>query len=565
MMGRYLLVAHIVPFILAKSEVPEIPETPLLATVEWSPSTGFSMSKGSLTKKATTVAWGNFTNAINQTGWSFFEVETDASFPDEIQAHAAGYLEGQLTSKLIYWHWINNMRTYCQDKEELCQRIVKHVHANTLWIQSMVEKKRKARAYWHQVGLSYDQYNGLVAGYNSSTDTDIIPHGHLFWLNLFGDIIDLEQAYTYKYNLTNDHQKGDGHCSVLIKVLPNANDLLLAHDTWLKYSAMLRVLKKYTLGYKMSGRPGSKAIPGRSMTFSSYPATLFSADDFFTISSGLAVTETTNENFNPKLWQYVRPKGQILNFARVMVANRLATNGKHWTKIYAKHNSGTYNNQWMVVDYKRFKPGRKLRSGLLWILEQFPGHIHAEDMTKVLEKQSYWSSYNVPFFSNMYNLSHFEEQRRKYGNFFSHDQTPRALIFKRDQPQVVDLKSAIRLMRSNNYKTDPLSICAECDPPYNAEYAISARNDLNERNGTYPLSIFGEGCAGGYDMKITNKDMFEKLEFIAQSGPTFDSLPPFQWSKSDFDFLVSHVGQPDLWNFAPIHHIWKLPTLARSP
>eukprot|EP00094_Tigriopus_californicus_P004234 TCALIF_04081-PA protein Name:"Similar to Tep1 Telomerase protein component 1 (Rattus norvegicus)" AED:0.30 eAED:0.29 QI:0/0.3/0.18/0.63/1/1/11/0/2784 len=381
------------------NEVPEIPETPLLATVEWSPSTGFSMSKGSLTKKATTVAWGNFTNAINQTGWSFFEVETDASFPDEIQAHAAGYLEGQLTSKLIYWHWINNMRTYCQDKEELCQRIVKHVHANTLWIQSMVEKKRKARAYWHQVGLSYDQYNGLVAGYNSSTDTDIIPHGHLFWLNLFGDIIDLEQAYTYKYNLTNDHQK----------------------------------------------------------------------------------------------------------------------------------------------DYKRFKPGRKLRSGLLWILEQFPGHIHAEDMTKVLEKQSYWSSYNVPFFSNMYNLSHFEEQRRKYGNFFSHDQTPRALIFKRDQPQVVDLKSAIRLMRSNNYKTDPLSICAECDPPYNAEYAISARNDLNERNGTYPLSIFGEGCAGGYDMKITNKDMFEKLEFIAQSGPTFDSLPPFQWSKSDFDFLVSHV------------------------
>lgn len=550
---------------LATVKAQENPETPIFSTVQWSPSSGFSLIKGPLNKTSQTVAWGSFTNAINQTGWSFLEVETDPSYPDEIQAHAVGYLEGHLTSKLIYWHWINTVQSYCRGKEDLCQRIVKHIHDNTRWVKSMVEKKRNKRAYWHQVGLFYDQYNGLVAGYNDSTETNIIPHGDLFWLNLVGDLLDLEQVYAHKYNLTNPHQKGDGHCSVLIKVLPKNEDLLVAHDTWLNYSYMLRVLKKYSLRYKMRRKSGSKLIPGHSITFSSYPGLLFSGDDFFTVSSGLVVTETTNENFNPDLWQYVRPKGQIMNAVRVMVANRLAVNGKHWTKIYAKHNSGTYNNQWMVVDYKRFKPGRNLKSGLLWVLEQLPGHIHAEDMTNVLKNQSFWSSYNIPYFADVFNMSNFGEQVKNHGNFFSHDQTPRALIFKRDQPQVQDLKSAIKLMRSNNFEKDPLSICTQCNPQYNAEFAISARNDLNERNGTYPLSIFGESCAGGFDMKITNREMIEKLEFVAQSGPTFDNLPPFQWSKSDFDSQVSHVGQPDLWNFSPIHHVWKLPSLADLP
>lgn len=40
-----------------------------------------------------------------------------------------------------------------------------------------------------------------------------------------------------------------------------------------------------------------------------------------------------------------------------MVANRLATDGKSWSDIFQQYNSGTYNNQWMVVDYNKFKKG----------------------------------------------------------------------------------------------------------------------------------------------------------------------------------------------------------------
>ena len=82
------------------------------------------------------------------------------------------------------------------------------------------------------------------------------------------------------------------------------------------------------------------------------------------------------------------------------------------------------------------------------------------------------------------------------------------------------------------------------------ENAISARNDLNPRNGSYPFGALGhrychklqrsldqkivDNCCrshGGTDMKVTSYKLAQNLQFIAQSGPTWNPLPPFQWSK----------------------------------
>ena len=79
-----------------------------------------------------------------------------------------------------------------------------------------------------------------------------------------------------------------------------------------------------------------------------------------------------------------------------MVANRLAYTGNDWVSIFERYNSGTYNNQWMVLDYKLFDAGKPLKPDTLWILEQLPGTVHMADMTLLLEKQGYWSSYNLP-------------------------------------------------------------------------------------------------------------------------------------------------------------------------
>ena len=55
-----------------------------------------------------------------------------------------------------------------------------------------------------------------------------------------------------------------------------------------------------------------------------------------------------------------------------MVATRLANTSEQWTRAFRRHNSGTYNNQWMIVDYKRFKLGEELPNGLFYVLEQMP-------------------------------------------------------------------------------------------------------------------------------------------------------------------------------------------------
>jgi len=105
----------------------------------------------------------------------------------------------------------------------------------------------------------------------------------------------------------------------------------------------------------------------------------------------------------------------------------------------------------MIVDYKKFQPGKPLSDGLLWVLEQLPSYVEAQDMTNVLRSQLYWPSYNVPYFPAVYQLSGQADMADAYGSFYSYDETPRARIFSRDQGKVTDINSMIKLMRSNNY------------------------------------------------------------------------------------------------------------------
>ncbi len=61
----------------------------------------------------------------------------------------------------------------------------------------------------------------------------------------------------------------------------------------------------------------------------------------------------------------------------------------------------------------------------------------------------------MPFFENIYNISGFPEAREVYGEWFTYQMNPRALIFRRDAPKVNDLKAARDFLRYNRWKTDP--------------------------------------------------------------------------------------------------------------
>ena len=51
--------------------------------------------------------------------------------------------------------------------------------------------------------------------------------------------------------------------------------------------------------------------------------------------------ETTIENYNPDLWKYVTEKGIVLEWMRIIVANRLASTTEEWAYFFSEHNSGT--------------------------------------------------------------------------------------------------------------------------------------------------------------------------------------------------------------------------------
>jgi len=68
--------------------------------------------------------------------------------------------------------------------------------------------------------------------------------------------------------------------------------------------------------------------------------------------------ETSNAIFNTSLYDMVQTES-LLSWQRTTLANRLATNGESWFSIFGTFNSGTYNNQWIVVDYNQWSNASK--------------------------------------------------------------------------------------------------------------------------------------------------------------------------------------------------------------
>lgn len=517
----------------------------------------------SLNKKWIAKAMFDFEN-YNTTGWSILEIESNVNSKDGHQAYAAGFLEGKLTRDLISLHLLNTVGDFCKDSSESCIKLIEFLKSNFKWLKKKI-KENKKDPYWHQVKLALSQFHGLYNGYNGNdqfiytTDildlmiTDIKPYLNLLALQMNGDVSELFASL----NQISDPFMA-GSCSALIKLLPNNQDLYVAHDTWTEYESMLRILKLYKLNYHLNDED-PVIVPGSETSLSSYPGILVSIDDFYILKSQLVVTETTIGNSNKDLWKYVTTDS-MLYWIRIMVANRLAYTGQDWASLFALHNSGTYNNQWMVVDYKLFESGHSLKDGLLTVLEQIPGTVYWEDSTEKLRNTSYWASYNIAYYPDIYNSSGTMDAYNKYGDFFSHKNSPRSKIFRRDHHKVNDLNSMISLMRYNNFTKDPLSKCEKCSPPYSGENTIAARSDLNPITGTYPFDALGHRDHGATDMKLTNLKMSQSLQFISIAGPTYNDadIKPFVWSQADFGNTTNHFGHPDKWTFEPFEVKWNL-------
>nr|XP_027205368.1 putative phospholipase B-like 2 [Dermatophagoides pteronyssinus] len=497
------------------------------------------------------IAYARFINHINRTGWSELDIGTNPNQNDYLQAYFAGYLEGKLTKKLIQSYQYNILDgNECQLYKDFIEKSLNNT------IERSLKKSNQNDPYWIQIQLQLLQLAGLDDGYlNTNINRKIIlnhpdfilknidPCGTIL-LHLYTEYDDLE----YLLNHRQPSKQPSEHCSALIKILPNRKDIYVSHVTFANLKSMLRIMKRYNLNYRTSN--------SKTLVMSSYPGTLFSIDDYYILSEHMIVQETTIHNYNLELYKKISINEMIFEFLRTMVANRLARNGQEWSKIFSYYNSGTYNNQFMIIDYKKFQPDQqKIQPNFLWILEQMPGIIIANDMTEILLKQTYWPSYNVPYFKDIYNISNTNEMFRKFGEHYSYDKCGRAQIFKRDHNNVLNLKTMYHLMRYNNFYNDPLSRC-NCTPPYTGYRAISSRCDLNDPNGHYPLDAYSFRSSAGLDVKLTNYNHSKLLQMIAVSGPTYDQVPVFSWQTTKLK-NIKHLDQPIEWKFKPILTDWN--------
>lgn len=499
------------------------------------------------------LVFGFYSDDVETIGWGRLTINTTDSSrqaSDVTVMQAVGYLEGNLTQARVWQSYQGFITQFSGNV--IPSSLVAWVNKNIAWARAQVAAAPQDE-YWRQVANVFGQLDGIVAGYNSAAPAnqtlDIID----FYLMSGDDAGDIISALQTKMDAGSDEYRqlagyrsmrrspmhsqafGDhwgSHCSVIVKPTDDLQELYAAHTTWSGFGSMLRMYKIYNVNLQASS---TVAV---STSFSAYPGSLSSIDDFYTLSSGLVVMETTNGLFNNSLYQFVVPE-TLLSWVRVVVANRMAQSGQDWTVIFAKHNSGTYNNQWQIIDYNQFTPGSPIRDNTLWIIEQIPGETESADVSDLLRTQKYFPSYNIPYFQHIFDVSGFPWAVQKYGSWFSYTEHPRAQIFAREHPKVQSLSGVKYIQRFNEWQTDPLSVG-------NAINAIASRGDLvNQTNPANPY--LARSCFGGIDAKIGSKELSSNFASVAISGPTYYQQPYFQWTEEWAD--VIHVGQPELFNF----------------
>lgn len=345
-----------------------------------------------------------------------------------------------------------------------------------------------------------------------------------------------------------------------------------------RYVKMLRLLKKYTFGYHVLPKT-SAPVPGRSIIMSSYPGALSSHDEFYLIrgqNHELIVAGTPWTIAKRSLWNFTNTKNQVgktslwslqfctllkifmqddnlfftmklytilyllflltslneicrkledfidfliqqvMSSVKVMTANRLKTDGQHWFDSISQNNADI-GRQWITLEP---------RFGTIWLIKQLPGITHQTRINKQFAVTgALWSTGEIRPRENN------ETDENSYD-------TVKSELVARLQTNVTTMEQFRRLMRGYNHE------------------APTTKKEEQARIRTYRGDLGKVALPFGViDTKIVLADINGIETFEAISGPsTLGSKQPFQWSKTFPN--VSHVGQPDVFNFDSVTPLW---------
>lgn len=435
-------------------------------------------------------------------------VTTGAAYSDNDQGFAAGFAEGFLSAERINQYQYNmQCQVDCSGKEP--ENVAVFFQAQDAWIRSQIALYSATDDLWAYMDFLTNQFDGMMAGYAASDygKANPLEAWSFTLINAVGDLFDiipaLDRTKRPEFDKMTSKQIREyllvnGHCSALVKVADDMSDIYVGHSSWFTYSAMLRIYKTYHFNLN------NKSNKGVTTSFSSYPGVLSSLDDFYMMGeSKLMMIQTTNNIINQSLWDLIVPESLLGMFLfdiftliivsfmlflicriyiihvyvsfllialyiyiylfifiriflyiawhRVRSANQLANSGPEWFNIVSRYNSGTYNNQYMIVDGKLFKAGNALPENTLFVVEQIPGLMVGKDISIELA-EGHFGSFNVPYHHEIYEASGYPyiDRLDRATTYTQYQMAPRAQIFRRDQTAVKDMESFKVLMRSNS-------------------------------------------------------------------------------------------------------------------
>ena len=330
------------------------------------------------------VATAYYENSLQTKGFDLLAISTNNKFSDEIQAEAAGYLEGALTKDIIYNHYLNvkdyfdyNVQKQVESFFDLQEKYLYNEYS-----------KNKSDPVIYGAYLMRKQYQGLKNGYNSIADTDKkISNFQFDIMSSLTDVDDLIDKYNtvkkdYKKMNYSEFEKNfikRTHCSALFKIKKDFSDVYFGHNTWCSYNQLARIFKEYNFNFN------SPFFSSKNVIFSSYPASLSSFDDFYITSHGLIIIETTNIFYDDNLYDYITPNG-LLSWERAMTSCRLSKNSKEWAENFSKYSTGTYNNQYTILDKNKVNLINKtIDNDAFYIVEQLPGFFKINNVTNIFK------------------------------------------------------------------------------------------------------------------------------------------------------------------------------------
>eukprot|EP00301_Raphidiophrys_heterophryoidea_P025943 c8828_g1_i1.p1 GENE.c8828_g1_i1~~c8828_g1_i1.p1 ORF type:complete len:458 (-),score=91.72 c8828_g1_i1:841-2214(-) len=358
------------------------------------------------------VCWGFYDDQIKTNGWSQLFLHTSSSFSPHQQMYAAGFLEGALTHKRIYQHYVNMYDALFKNQQfegsdggpGIPESVTKFFSDQSAWLHSMIGLHNFHRpgtdaVFWTHVTLLISQFNGLMAGYNTHCpDKHKLTPAALTLLNQWRDVLDVLYAHSPsvpKVLFDAVHlprgisvakvvesdlsvrvpQSDDGEPVVgeaIRKQLQDATptrEVLVGHVSLGGYWDMVRIFKHFRLGITHNATsvtdPSQLAI---EYSMSSYPGMLASGDDFLMSRRGFVMMSSSLPILRRSLYQHIKPSESILSWMRSSIAARMESL-RSAVHVLALFNSGTDNRQWMALDIVTSEN----QPPSAWILDMVPG------------------------------------------------------------------------------------------------------------------------------------------------------------------------------------------------